>query len=169
MTPRVDLYRGGEKLEGSRSPWRRPVAPSAWDRRRWRQYRGPSDVQECKLAGGDRVGHDIVDPGVRSLASAHANSHDTGSCQRRSTSGRAQRLDRAIRVRAYVENMTLSQHQTDIAREAGIALDRSVVVPPRVGEGQSARSCDHSVGMVGWELQREAARRAVACVAGGAR
>lgn len=54
----------------------------------------------------------------------------------------------------------------DIAREAGIAFDRSVVVP---SGSVKARVHDHVVtlsGEVAWQYQREAARHAVAALPG---
>lgn len=80
----------------------------------------------------------------------------------------------ALRVRGVsaVADEIVVQHpggvrdDSDIAREAGDALDRTVVVP--TGYVQ-ATVHDHVVtltGSVGWEYQRHAAQHAVAAVAG---
>ena len=83
-------------------------------------------------------------------------------------------LRAAMRVRGVtaVADEIVVQHawgaheDVDIAREAGIAFDQTVVVP---SGSVKAAVHDHVItlsGMVDWQFQREAARRAVATLPG---
>jgi osmotically-inducible protein OsmY len=72
----------------------------------------------------------------------------------------------AVADEIVVEQVWGPRDDTDIAREAGAALDRSVVVPQHAVKARVHNHVVTLTGTVPWRYQREAARHAVAGLPG---